>query len=150
MEARQKVESVSLTKLKEWRDEAGEQSNELEETFREVIVLDDDDDESSDEDSFSTPNHRESSLEIVSNRATAQDLQPERHIEHLRADANGSRRMSRRTIFLQPYPPPRSTAAAGASHKSDQAILLRNPPPENRPRLLVEGPHLAHSRSMDR
>ncbi|RYF82602.1 MAG: hypothetical protein EOO03_15920, partial [Chitinophagaceae bacterium] len=34
---------VSLAKLKEWRDEAGEQSNEIEDTFREVIVLDDDD-----------------------------------------------------------------------------------------------------------
>ncbi|KAI0590177.1 DUF2293 domain-containing protein [Pyrenophora tritici-repentis] len=34
--ARAQVEHVSLAKLKEWRDEAGEQSNELEETFRET------------------------------------------------------------------------------------------------------------------
>ncbi|KAF3044085.1 hypothetical protein E8E12_009195 [Didymella heteroderae] len=55
MEARQKVEHVSLAKLKEWRDETGEQSNEIEDTFREVIVLDDED-ETSDGD---TPDERE-------------------------------------------------------------------------------------------
>ena len=63
MEARQKVEHVSLAKLKEWRDETGEQSNEIEDTFREVIVLDDE--EASDGE---TPDEREQSMEIVSNR----------------------------------------------------------------------------------
>ncbi|KAI4952251.1 hypothetical protein J4E91_003713 [Alternaria rosae] len=65
-EARGQVEKVSLAKLKEWRDEDGKQSNELEETFREVIVLDDDDEASSDEGSMATPDEREQSMEIAS------------------------------------------------------------------------------------
>lgn len=98
MEARQKVEHVSLAKLKEWRDETGEQTDEIEETFREIIVLDDDDDQSSDERSPSMPNDRESSMEIVSSRATARDLQPDRY-----ASGRVVKHGSRRTIFLQPY-----------------------------------------------
>ncbi|KAF2682149.1 hypothetical protein K458DRAFT_307996 [Lentithecium fluviatile CBS 122367] len=97
-EARQKVEHVSLAKLKEWRDEAGQVSNELEETFREVIVLDDDD--SSDDD---TPNAdtRASSMEIFSSRATARDLQPEPiDLSHKRGSYPS--RAPRRTVFLQP------------------------------------------------
>jgi hypothetical protein len=101
MQARQNVEHVSLAKLKEWRDETGERSNEIEDTFREVIVLDDDDDESSDDDSLSTPDEREQSMEIVSNRATARDLQPERHVEYPRTSARDRR--LRRTIRAQPY-----------------------------------------------
>jgi hypothetical protein len=102
MQARQNVEHVSLAKLKEWRDEAGEQSNEIEDTFREVIVLDDDDD-SSDEGSLSTPDEREQSMEIVSSRATARDLQPERHVDHSRVDVYNMRRVPKRTIMAQPY-----------------------------------------------
>ncbi|KAF2855697.1 hypothetical protein T440DRAFT_161195 [Plenodomus tracheiphilus IPT5] len=109
--ARSQVEHVSLAKLKEWRDEAGEQSNELEETFREVIVLDDDED-SSDGDSFSTPDEREQSMEIVSNRATARDLQPERYTNYPRVDTHNMRRAPRRTIVLQ-RPPPPPTAYSG-------------------------------------
>src|SRR4051812_6815148 len=75
MEARTQVEHVSLAKLREWRDEGD--TSELEETFREVIVIDDDDDDdnSSDEDSFMEADQRETSLEIVSSRATARELQ---------------------------------------------------------------------------
>ncbi|KAH7069045.1 hypothetical protein BKA63DRAFT_100176 [Paraphoma chrysanthemicola] len=102
MQARQQVEHVSLAKLKEWRDETGEQSNEIEETFREVIVLDDDE-ESSDEGSLSTPDEREQSMEIVSSRATARDLQPDKHIDYTRMDAHSSGRIPRRTIVVQPY-----------------------------------------------
>jgi hypothetical protein len=97
-EARQDVEHVSLAKLKEWRDESGEQSNETEEAWREVIVIDDDD-ESRDE--------REQSMEVVSSRATARDLQPERHSEYPRVDVQVTRRMPGRTIMVHPYPPPR-------------------------------------------
>ena len=106
MEARSKVEHVSLAKLKEWRDEAGEQSNELEDTFREVIVLDDDDEASSEGDSLSTPDEREQSMEIVSSRATARDLQPEYYANPPHLDVHDSRRAPRRTIVLQRYPPP--------------------------------------------
>jgi hypothetical protein len=126
MEARSKVESVSLAKLKEWRDEADEQSNELEETFREVIVLDDDDDEpSSEERSTSTPDEREQSMEIVSSRATARDLQPELHANYSRNDMRG---VPRRTIVLQRYPaPPRPGPLPGSPHT--QPFLQLPPPP---------------------
>lgn len=102
MQARQQVEHVSLAKLKEWRDETGEQSNEIEETFREIIVLDDDD-ASDDDDTTSTPDKREPSMEIVSSRATARDLQADRYIDHARVDSRTSRRMPRRTIVVQPH-----------------------------------------------
>jgi hypothetical protein len=105
MQARQSVEHVSLAKLKEWRDEAGEQSNEIEDTFREVIVLDDDE-ESSDEGSLSTPDEREQSMEIVSSRATARDLQPERYADGQRVNVHATRRVPRRTILVQPYMSP--------------------------------------------
>ncbi|KAF1964460.1 hypothetical protein BU23DRAFT_492578 [Bimuria novae-zelandiae CBS 107.79] len=101
-EARQRVEHVSLAKLKEWRDETDEASNELEETFREVIVLDDDED-SSDDESSSAPDTREPSMEIVSNRATARDLQPEL-VDRMRAYDPYMSRASRRTIVLRPVP----------------------------------------------
>jgi hypothetical protein len=110
-EARHEVEHISLAKLKEWRDETGEKSNETEEAFREVIVIDDDD-KSGDEDSVSTPDEREQSMEIVSNRATARDLQPERYSEYTRMDVHSTRRLPRRTIMVHPYPPPRQHPSA--------------------------------------
>ncbi|CAN9207800.1 unnamed protein product [Alternaria alternata] len=119
-EARSQVEKVSLAKLKEWRDEDGKQSDELEETFREVIVLDDDDDASSDE-SMSTPDEREQSMEIVSSRATARDLQPESHANYPRVDAHDMRRAPRRTIVLSRYPPPPQAAgSSGPLHSQSQ------------------------------
>ncbi|EMD95726.1 hypothetical protein COCC4DRAFT_183428 [Bipolaris maydis ATCC 48331] len=124
MEARSKVESVSLAKLKEWRDEADEQSNELEETFREVIVLDDDDEPSSERHSTSTPDEREQSMEIVSSRATAHDLQPELHANYPRNDMRGG---ARRTIVLPRYLPPRSGPLPGSSHP--QPFPQLPPPP---------------------
>jgi hypothetical protein len=156
MEARSKVEHVSLAKLKEWRDEAGEQSNELEETFREVIVLDDDDDASSDEDSVSTPEEREQSMEIVSSRATARDLQPERYTNYPRVDVRGMKRVPSRTIVVPRYaPPPRPATLAGSPHS--QSILQQPfqpsrtilPHAESRPASHSDKYHLAHSRPID-
>ncbi|KAH6882790.1 hypothetical protein BKA58DRAFT_373930 [Alternaria rosae] len=116
-EARGQVEKVSLAKLKEWRDEDGKQSNELEETFREVIVLDDDDEASSDEGSMATPDEREQSMEIVSSRATARDLQPELHANYPSGDVHNMRPSSRRTIVLPRYaPPPPPPVLSGTSH----------------------------------
>lgn len=116
-EARQQVEHVSLAKLKEWRDETDEASNELEDTFREVIVLDDDED-SSDNDSASAPNTREPSMEIVSSRATARDLQPE-VVDRMRPYMS---RASRRTIVLRPYSPRQSLVSSPSrSHFPSQA-----------------------------
>ena len=117
LEARQRVEHVSLAKLKEWRDETDEASNELEETFREVIVLDDDEEESSDEEISSAPETREHSMEIVSSRATARDLQPE-IVDRMRAYDPYVSRASRRTIVLRPVPTysPRESLVPSPSH----------------------------------
>ncbi|KAF2796270.1 hypothetical protein K505DRAFT_300582 [Melanomma pulvis-pyrius CBS 109.77] len=113
LEARAKVEHVSLAKLRQWRDEAD--SDELEETFREVIVIDDDDDDdSSDEESFSGTDQREPSLEIVSSRATARELQHNELDDVARVDAHSVSRAPRRTIFLRPmHPASSSSAVAG-------------------------------------
>ncbi|KAL1596668.1 hypothetical protein SLS60_009316 [Paraconiothyrium brasiliense] len=134
-EARQQVEHVSLAKLKEWRDETDEASNELEETFREVIVLDDDE-ESSDDESSSAPDTREPSMEIVSNRATARDLQPER-VDRMRAFDPYVSRASRRTIVLRPMPTysPRQSLISSPSRahitpqasRADARALLPSP-----------------------
>lgn len=132
-EARQQVEHVSLAKLKEWRDETDEASNELEDTFREVIVLDDDDD-SSDDESSSAPETREPSMEIVSNRATARDLQPE-VVDRMRAYDPYVSRGSRRTIVLRPMPTysPRQALIASPSRahfpqQASRADVLALPP----------------------
>lgn len=152
MQARQNVEHVSLAKLKEWRDESGEQSNEIEDTFREVIVLDDDD-ESSDEGSSSTPDEREQSMEIVSSRATARDLQPEVHAEYPRMEYRGMRQVPRRTIMVPSYPraapPPtdpyrRPVTQAVPGHARQYAPL-----PEIRPIPGEDMYRSAHNRPME-
>ncbi|KAF1839482.1 hypothetical protein BDW02DRAFT_486979 [Decorospora gaudefroyi] len=156
-EARAKVEHVSLAKILEWRDESSEQSNELEETFREVIVLDDDDDEgTSDEASMSTPDEREQSMEVVFSRATPRDLQPERHVDYPGVDVRHMRRAPRETVVASPFPPPpRPYNLAGASRAQP---LLRQPPqpsrdlapqPEPRPVYRGDAFHMAHSRPND-
>lgn len=85
--------------MKEWRDE-GEISNELEETFREVIVLDDEEDLSEDE-SPSASNTHESSMEFVSSKATARDLQPEPFERNSRLSF--ARRLPNRTIVVPSF-----------------------------------------------
>ncbi|CAO2654776.1 Nn.00g115090.m01.CDS01 [Neocucurbitaria sp. VM-36] len=156
MEARSKVEHVSLAKLKEWRDEAGEQSNELEETFREVIVLDDDDEVTSDDGSLSTPDEREQSMEIVSSRATARDLQPERSTDYRRIDVHDMRRVPRRTIVVRPHlPPPRSAILSGPSYSQSmiqqayQPIRQFHPASESPPPSRGEAYRPTHSRPVD-
>lgn len=130
--AREAVEHVSLAKLKEWRDETGEQSNEFEETFREIIVLDDDEEVSSDDDSASTPDEREQSMEIVSNRVHARDLKPEGYADYPRIDANGMRRVPRRTIVVgrhpvSPHSGPISGSSRPASYQPFREETLHNP-----------------------
>lgn len=111
-EARSKVEHVSLARLKEWRDELDEPSDELEDTFREVIILDDDDDEdnyenaSSEGDSLSTPDEREQVIEVECNLATERDLQPDLHFDYHRKDMRDMNRISSRTISAPRYQPP--------------------------------------------
>jgi len=151
MTARSQVEHVSLTKLKEWRDEADEQSNELEETFREVIVLDDD--ESSGDESLSFTDEREQSMEIFSNRATARDLQPERYIDHPPVDLlHDTRRAPRRTIALQkpPPPPPRTTYPGPSSLQPPFEVTRpRAHPVDSHPSSHVDPYRFAHSRPSD-
>ena len=78
-EARYRVEQDTLAKLKEWRDEdPNADNNEMEETFREVIILDDDDDDGgTPSDDTGSGADRGTSMEIVSSRATARELQPD-------------------------------------------------------------------------
>lgn len=156
IEARSKVEHVSLAKLKEWRDEAGEQSNELEETFREVIVLDDDDEASSEAGSLSTPDEREQSMEIVSSRATARELQPERYPDHPRVAVHDTRRVPKGSIVVQPYPPPpRSTMLPGPLRtqpmlqQAYQPVRQFIPASDSRPPSRGEELRLAHSKPID-
>ncbi|KAF1939068.1 hypothetical protein EJ02DRAFT_353085 [Clathrospora elynae] len=156
MDARAKVEPVSLAKLKEWRDEAGEQSNELEETFREVIVLDDDDEATSDDDSMSTLDEREQSMEIVSSRATARDLQPERNTNYPPINVHGIRRVPRRTIVASRYPPPQPSATLSGPSHSQSALQNSHQPSRAVPPTVVAHPefrgttsHPAYSRPTD-
>jgi hypothetical protein len=155
MQARQNVEHVSLAKLKEWRDEAGEQSNEIEDTFREVIVLDDDDDESSDEGSLSTPDEREQSMEIVSSRATARDLQPETYANYPCMDVHAMRSLPRRTIMVQRYPPPPDVRPPAPSNRQAAPQHIPRHAPQHvtasdaRPLARDGYSSLAHSRPLD-
>jgi len=123
--ARSQVEHVSLAKLKEWRDEAGERSHELEETFREVIVIDDEDDDddfSSNGDSMSFLNDREQSMEIVSSRANARDLQPDLHANYPRVEVQQMRRAPRTSMVAPHYPVSQQATPLSASlHSQPQS-----------------------------
>lgn len=155
MTARSQVEHISLAKLKEWRDEVGEQSNELEETFREVIVLDDDDDQSSDGESPPFADNREHSMEIISNRATARDLQPERYIDYPHISLHNTRRAPRPTIVMQrplpPPPPPSRTTYSGSSSLQPPFEVTRTlaHSVDSRPSSRLDAYRFAHSRPSD-
>ncbi|KAK8161884.1 hypothetical protein IWX90DRAFT_388721 [Phyllosticta citrichinensis] len=84
IEARKTVEKPCIEKILEWRGEGQEEDDEMEDDFREVIVLDDDDDDDSDVDN-SGSGHSSPSLELVANEATADDLGP-RDPVHARKD----------------------------------------------------------------
>jgi hypothetical protein len=125
------VEHVSLAKLKEWRDEVGQTSNELEETFREVIVLDDDEEEDTSDDDTPKTDTREPSMEFFSSRATARDLQPE-PIERMPGNLLYATRAPRRTVYLRPLPSyPRSSLPSSPTHTHPQMYRAdpRAPPP---------------------
>jgi hypothetical protein len=134
VEARQRVEHVSLAKLKEWRDEAGQASNELEETFREVIVLDDDEmEQASSDDGLAHTDTRAPSMEIFSSRATARDLQPE-PIDPMHGNMYHGARAPQRTVYLQPvFTQPRSSFHPTSldTHPASQTFRAdpRAPPP---------------------
>ena len=101
LEARAKAQPISFAKLKEWRDEGD--SGELEETFREIIVLDDDDDLDSDtsNDTLSDGGGSDRSLEIISSKATARELQPDYHTGVPRGDAHSWRLIPERSSYLR-------------------------------------------------
>lgn len=127
-EARQKAQPISYAKLREWRDE-GESNGELEETFREIIVLDDDDENDSDtsEDTSLDADEREHSMEIVSSRATARELQHDDYAGLSRADAHGVSRNPRRMIFLRPMHRVPTSALATASNAHTTPQVIRAP-----------------------
>jgi hypothetical protein len=111
-EARAKAQSASYAKLKEWRDEGD--GPELEDTFREIIVLDDDEDgESESSDDASDVDERQDSLEIFSSRATGRELQPETFAPVRRQDAHRMRSV---------YP------AFSATHEPRHLIPARSQP----------------------
>lgn len=102
-EAREKAQPITYAKLREWRDEG--ESKELEEAFREIIVLDDDDDDDdgeTSEDNSLDDDERDSSLEIFSSHATARELQPDNSAWDARADPYATRRNPGRRIYLRP------------------------------------------------
>ena len=76
--ARAMVEQPSLDKLAEWRgDDDDEDPNAMEEILREVIVIPDDDEDENDQDALGVPGHpeRQASVEVVSSRTIADDLE---------------------------------------------------------------------------
>ncbi|KAL1957894.1 hypothetical protein VTO42DRAFT_5459 [Malbranchea cinnamomea] len=75
-EARAAVEEPTLTKLVEWRGDDENGKVELEDVFREVIVISDDEDDDSESDSTDASlAERDSSVEIVSTRTLVGELQ---------------------------------------------------------------------------
>lgn len=70
--ARAKVEQACLDQLVAWRGESGSDVKEIEDIFREVIVLDDSDDEDSNE---PEQEEREPSVEIIFSQALPRDLE---------------------------------------------------------------------------
>ena len=105
IDARSKVEQVSLDQLMKWRGEGDTGMPEMEETFREVIVLDDDEDEDNEsEDAESTADGREHSLEIISSQATAHELQANDLVDVEWIDAHSTHRMPGKTYFVRRAP----------------------------------------------
>ncbi|KAK3079529.1 hypothetical protein LTS18_004629 [Coniosporium uncinatum] len=104
-QARMVVEPRTLEVMKEWRGE--DNTSELEDIFKEIIVIDDDDDDegdcgsSSDDDDIDE--ERESSLEVVSYQAGPQELQ-EREPERYRWGDHPSARVPGQTYVLAPRP----------------------------------------------
>lgn len=120
LEARANVEHACLEQLRKWRGEQEEDDNiiELEEDFREVIVLDDSDDESDAASNSDDTHERLESVEIMTTQATERDLQAEAYAEPSRP-TDARYRGDRRTIIVR--------------HPSDQVFLRRAPPTIEQP-----------------
>lgn len=106
MDARQKVEEASLDQLRRWRGEDDTGIIEMEETFREVIVLDDDEEEGGDDSSEeqSSTDDRERSIEIFSSQATAHELQPDDLHDAEWTDMHSTNRAPGKVYFVRPTP----------------------------------------------
>jgi hypothetical protein len=141
------VEPVSLAKLKEWRDEIGEASHELEETFREVIVLDDDEEEDISDVETPKTGTRGPSMEFISSRATARDLQPET-IDLTNEGASYAMRAPRRTVYLPALPHPSFPSISSHHHASFHRDDVRASRVESR-RAEPEFYEIAHPRPAD-
>lgn len=74
-EARTAVEQPTLAKVVEWRGDDENGQTELEDVFREVIVISDDDDSEVEENTTVTPDSRDLSVEILSNNPRTLKIQ---------------------------------------------------------------------------
>jgi len=90
-DARREVESRCLEKIVEWRGDLEENDDEVEEILRETIILDDETDEEYDSDDGDTAGSSDTSYEIVTHDAGAEEIRTEkvsfqfkeRHAPHL-------------------------------------------------------------------
>ena len=73
--ARAQIEQKCLDQLVRWRGDGEDGSNDMEEILREVIVISDDEDDDVDALSNSSLIRRDSSVEIISSHALANDVQ---------------------------------------------------------------------------
>lgn len=132
LEARAKVEQICLERLVKWRGEEKDADGvvELEDTFREFIVIDDsdDDDDSETESSAGDVDERFPSVEITTTQVTATDLQPESYHSLQNRPTPSTYRGGRRAILVS-YPPDHLVARSyPASTVVHPAIREVNPP----------------------
>jgi len=73
--ARAQIEQKCLDQLVQWRGDGEDGSNDMEEILREVIVISDDEDDDADSMTNSSIVRRDSSVEIISSHALADDVQ---------------------------------------------------------------------------
>lgn len=73
--ARAQIEQKCLDQLVQWRGDGEDGSNDMEEILREVIVISDDEDDDADSITNSSLVRRDSSVEVISSHALANDVQ---------------------------------------------------------------------------
>ncbi|EON61112.1 hypothetical protein W97_00323 [Coniosporium apollinis CBS 100218] len=102
-EARTAVAPVCLKQLLEWRGEGQDEPAELEDIFREIIVIDDDDDvDENDNSSNAGSDDTLSSMEIVTDPAAAHDLDDSDSNDVEWVDDPRADREPRRVTLLRP------------------------------------------------
>lgn len=113
LEARAKVEPASLEQLRKWRGENDDGPVELEDVFREIIVLDDDADSDDSDDGSSSDgpaDERAPSVEIISSQAAGHDLRAEDVFGAQQRVVDDAGQVLRRAYIALPRPRPAVTA----------------------------------------